>query len=452
MAEEEANQHLRTHAILGEGSRYTRGVPLDERESAMMYTMLRSANTAISNKNLRGLGMVVATRIQANAYKVYPELALRCGPPMHAEVTEKMCDLFCYLGRDRADLTNEVLYTPDNQLWLTESDYNTQIEKMVRESLRQFSASERELIGSGKYPNRDLIQLAVEVAFSLRNKYWDLPHGIFADRQVVPDGDRTSDCDSAYFKVSDRDLLVKLVGDFSDRHCDETEQWKDLIQEDVLHQPVEELSEVPRLKHAVDDFLWKARVSRQREVNEDGSDASLWDMLNHSTGVSIRRRFQEFGNIYIREPLEVLCEAVDAHVAESMGVSIHELVMVDLQNQPMLLLDDEDVELPVARSLTFRRAYQFEKLRQRLQLESMKQATEDDQARELTQALAGLPPVQHPLGEKVNDVLQRIRYFRLSLGVELTVEEQRTLFELFEEVARDQEKPHDGDEEIPDAA
>jgi hypothetical protein len=118
----------------------------------------------------------------------------------------------------------------------------------------------------------------------------------------------------------------------------------------------------------------------------------------------------------------------------------------------MLLLDDADVELPVARSLTFRRAYQLEKLRQRLQLESMKQATEDDQARELTQALAGLPPVQHPLGEKVNDVLQRIRYFRLSLGVELTVVEQRTLFELFEEVARDQEKPHDGDEEMPDAA
>lgn len=425
---------------------------MDERESAMMYNMLRSANTAISNKNLRGLGMIVAARIQANAYKVFPGLTLRCGPPMHAEVTEKMYNLFGYLGRDRADLNNGVLYTPDKHLWLTESDYNKQVEKLVRESLRQFSTSERELIRSGKYPNRDLMQLATEVAFSLRNKYWDLPYGIFADRKVMPDGDRTSDFDSDYFRVSDRDLLFDLVADFSDRHRDEIDQWKDLIQEDVVHQPIENLSEIPRLKHAIDDFLWKARFARQRELNEDGSDVSLWDILNHSMGVSVRRRFQEFSNNNIRKPLEVLCHTVDAHLAESKGVSVHELVMADLQNQPMLMMGNADVDLPAARSLTFRRAYELEILRQRLQLENMKQTTEDDQARELTQALAGMPPVQHPLGENVNDVLQRIRYFRLSLGIDLTVEEQRTLFGLFEELARNEERPHHGDEEMPDAA
>lgn len=50
--------------LLGEATRYETDMPLEEDERTNVYNMIRLANKSLSNKNLRAIALLVATKIQ----------------------------------------------------------------------------------------------------------------------------------------------------------------------------------------------------------------------------------------------------------------------------------------------------------------------------------------------------------------------------------------------------
>lgn len=244
-----------------------------------------------------------------------------------------MADLFSLVLehiRDlRFDLTNAVMYNPWPETWLLEegSDFNISVAKNLARSFQRV-ARERALLTSGPYPNKDLLEKAIDYAFSARNQFQDLPDIISMSRseRCVPPENRDLDSDSPLFELSDSDVEKRLVMVSRFRHNAEREAWQRMIERRLYGQRrFAEMNLTARAKTSIDDFLWKTRIPCLRTLDYDNIEMSLWDIMDCYPGRLHNFLSDPYVNNYVLEPLEELMQALGVDDAEKIGISTHEL-------------------------------------------------------------------------------------------------------------------------------
>lgn len=324
---EETNQRP-VRALVGEATRYEHDAPLDEHERTNVYNMIRAANVAISNKNLRAMATLVASHTEAHYYDLDPTDILERGEWL-IFMRDRFNILFRHIYRSKLDLTNEVLYDPSKQTWLLEenADYNQVVDKLIRESFQKLAAEHRPLLTSGDYPNQELHKEALDHAFLLRNSYHDMGLFLFEDRDRPLANDRSVDWDSHHFQISDLDITEKLLPWAKLEHNHEQHRW-DLFAYTELsgHPLVGHAGVAPRLETPIVNFIWRARAIRERTMGSDGSELSYldaleleWDDERDPFGVQ-----SVLDNHYIEQPLEELRQRIRTIILEATGIALHQ--------------------------------------------------------------------------------------------------------------------------------
>lgn len=308
-------------AVLGETTRFEQDMPLDRDEKADLYTMIRSANRSLTNKNLRSIALLVATRAQAKFSASGKEPG---DPEVDRFIRERLDKIFQHIQDIRYDSTNAVLYTPWDEKRLLEErfDFNNIVAKNLSKSLWQMAAQEQAVLKSGNYPHQPIYEVAISQAFAARNRFQDFRQVLV--RTSVPQDDRSIDIDDARFELTDRHISFRVVqrGQIDQKTL--REKWSKVAHEALEDYRLLGLETTARAQTLIDTFVWRSRCALHRRKTSDGEDVTFWNVMELGKR-SFDYLYDAHANSFITEPLKELRDGLREDIMAVTGSSSHQI-------------------------------------------------------------------------------------------------------------------------------